>query len=112
MKKLVALHVFALAALLGVGGAAAAQTGQCSNAIVASARAPNGLNYDPPRHYDTEKLAQKRAVAAWQRTVAAACPRYSTSWSRAQEKTFNCEGYAGGISCEASARPARRMLRR
>lgn len=99
----------ALSALLvatGVSGAAAEDA--CASEIVVSARAPNGLNLDPPQRYDTQKLARSRAIAGWQRNVATRCPHSSPLWRRARDRKVDCEGYAGGIGCDASARPAPR----
>lgn len=107
MRTFTLLALSALLLAVGVGGAAAKD--ECQGAIVASARAPNGLNLEPPQHYDTEKLARSRAIASWQQKVAALCPQDSTLWWRARDKKVDCEGYAGGIGCEVSARPARKL---
>ena len=86
--------------------ASAAAEDACPGPIVASARAPNGLNFDPPKQYDTEKLARRRAITSWRREVAKRCPHSSTLWWRAHGKKIDCEGYAGGVECEARAHPA------
>jgi hypothetical protein len=104
MKTLPALVSIALLLAFGVSGAAA--NDECPGTIVASARAPNGLNFDPPQHYDTEKLARGRAITSWRREVAKRCPNSSTLWWRAHCKKIDCEGYAGGIECQARAQPA------
>jgi hypothetical protein len=104
MRTLAQLPLSALLLAAGVCGAAAKD--ECQGAIVVSARAPNGLNLEPPQHYDTERLARSRAIGSWQQIVAARCPQHSKLWWRAHEKKIDCEGYAGGIGCEASARPA------
>ncbi len=107
MRTLALLPLSALLLAVGIGGAAAKD--ECKGAIVASARAPNGINLEPPQHYDTEKLARSRAIASWQKNVATLCAQYSTLWWRAHDKKVDCEGYAGGIGCEVSARPAHKL---
>ena len=107
MRMLPKLPLSALLLALGISGAVAKDA--CQGAIADSARAPNGLNLDPPQHYDTEKLARGRAIAGWQQKVATRCPLYSTLWWRARDRKVDCEGYAGGIGCEVSARPARKL---
>src|SRR5262249_51693455 len=105
------LPLSAFLVLVAAHGAASAQSVHCDGVVTASARAPNGANFDPPRHYDTEKLARSRAVTAWQKVVAARCLRHSPSWGRAHDKKMECDGYAGGIGCQASARPSRKPSR-
>jgi len=107
------LVVVCLSVLLGaalMSDSAWAQPRACNSSISASARATNGLNLVPPQTYDTQELARSRAIAAWQGTVAARCPRRSSPWRRAKGRKVDCDGYAGGISCEVSATPARRLL--
>jgi hypothetical protein len=88
--------------LLAECGALAAECG----AISASGRAANPLNYDPPKHYDMEALAKARAIAAGRAAVRASCPGSSSTWDRAGQRSLFCEGYAGGLACEATATPA------
>jgi hypothetical protein len=102
--RLLPLPLTALLLALGVCSATAKDS--CPGPIVASARAPNGLNLDPPQHYDTQKLARSRAIASWRREVAKRCPQSSTLWWRAHGKKIDCEGYAGGIECEVRGQPA------
>jgi hypothetical protein len=97
------LPLTSIALLLALGVCSAAAKDACPGPIVASARAPNGLNLDPPQHCDTEKLARSRAITSWRREVAKRCPQSSTLWWRARAKKIDCEGYAGGIECEARA---------
>jgi hypothetical protein len=99
------LPLTSIALLLALGVCSAAAKDACPGPIVASARAPNGLNLDPPQHYDTEKLARSRAITGWRREVAKRCPQSSTLWWRARDKKIDCEGYAGGIECQARAQP-------
>jgi hypothetical protein len=107
MRTLTNLPLSALALALGISGAAAKEA--CQSAIAVSARAPNGLNLEPPQHYDTEKLARSRAIAIWKQAVATRCPRYSTLWWRARDMKVECEGYAVGDGCAVIARPARKL---
>jgi len=86
---------------------AAANPAQCTVVVTATGRAGNPQNYEPPRHYDAEKLASARAIQAWQAKAAHQCPHYSNLWTRARNRKLDCEGHAGGISCQASATPAR-----
>ncbi len=97
------------ALLLALSVCAAGAEEACRGTIAASARAPSGLNLEPPQHYDTEKLARSRAIARWRQEVATRCPQASTLWWRAHGKKIACEGYAGGIECEVSALPARKL---
>ena len=76
----------------------------CANKVVGQGRAANPANYDPPRHYDMVKRARERAIAAWRAKVARGC---SSNWSRASKRNVDCEGYAGGTECTASATPPR-----
>jgi len=101
----------ALAALIAVtcGGLAARPAGAgmtCGASFTASGKAANPLNYDPPRHYNPEKLARDRAIAAWRAKVSQICPQVSNFWWRARDRKISCEGYAGGIGCEVSGTPA------
>jgi len=82
----------------------------CQRGIAAVGRMANGLNFDPPRRYDTQWAARHRAIAAWRQRVAASCPRHSTFWWRAHDKRVDCEGYAGGIACVVRAAPARKLF--
>jgi hypothetical protein len=108
------LAVVSLSALLAVAasGPAPAQSYSysCRNGIAATGRMANGLNFDPPRRYDTERAARSRAIAAWRQGVAARCPTHSTFWWRAHDKRVDCEGYAGGVACQVRAIPARKLL--
>lgn len=93
---------------LALAGPAAAEG--CRVATTGVGRAANPLNYDPPKHYNMEKLAKSRAIANWQSAVKAACPEASTLWFRALGKKISCDGYAGGTGCEATATPAKRLF--
>ena len=104
----VSLTVLALVSLAFASPAAAEG---CRRATTGVGRAGNPLNYDPPKHYNAEKLARSRAIANWQVSVRAACPQASTLWLRASDKKISCEGYAGGTGCEATATPAKRFFR-
>jgi hypothetical protein len=76
----------------------------------ATGRMANGLNFDPPRNYDTMALARTRAIAGWQQKVAALCLRHSPPWWHAHAKQLVCECHADGIGCEVTAKPARKLL--
>lgn len=110
MKTLAALCLGAVVTLLAASPDALAHSGQCETGLRATARMPNGLNFEPRRHYDSVKAARTRAIAAWRQKVAARCPGHSTFWWRAHAKSIDCEGYAGGVSCEVGARPARKLF--
>lgn len=73
--------------------------------ISGSGQAANPLNFDPPRRYDMVTLAKAHAVGAWKKEVRARCPGHSKSWTRARGNSITCEGYAGGMSCVATATP-------
>ena len=90
-------------AMVAVGGPAAAAI--CANSVVGKGRAANPANYDPPRSYDMVKRARERAIAAWRAKIARGCSR---NWSRASKRNVDCEGYAGGTECTATATPPRR----
>lgn len=106
------LVTLSLSALLSVAacGAASAHSYACRSGIAAASRMANGLNFDPPRRYDIERVARSRAIAAWRLKVAVRCPRRSTFWWRAYDKRVDCEGYAGGIACQVRAVPARKLF--
>ena len=89
---------------------AAPAYGKCDGTVTGLGKAPHGANFDPPRKYNTEALAKTRAIADWSAKVKAGCPRSSTSWYRATNKKVSCDGYAGGIGCEATAHPRRRYF--
>lgn len=93
---------FAAAMFLALASSAIAA---CPETITGVGRAPHGTNFDPPRKYDTEALARKRAMDAWADRVRAECPGRAAGWSGARNAKLECEGYAGGIMCEASAAP-------
>ena len=105
MKSLRAASVTLVLILAAASGTVEAQASACGRSISASARAPNGANLVPPQNYDTQKLARSRAIKAWQKTTGVRCNGYSTSWLIARAKKVDCEGYAGGVSCQVSARP-------
>ena len=109
MKSLAALSLGAVLAVSAAGSASAHSYG-CHDGIAAWGRMSNGLNFDPPRRYDTERLARSRAIAAWRLKVATRCPSRSTFWWRAHDKRVDCEGYAGGVACEVRAIPARKLF--
>jgi len=106
------LATLSLSALLGLApcSAASAHPYSCYSGIAAAGRMANGLNFDPPLRYDTERVARSRAIAAWRQRVALRCPGRSTFWWRAHDKRIDCEGYAGGIACQVSAVPARKLF--
>ena len=110
MKTLAILGLGACLALIANSAAALADPLQCEFGLHATGRMANGLNFDPPRHYDTLRQARSRAIAAWRQKVATRCPRHSTFWWRAYAKSVDCEGYAGGVSCQVAARPARKLF--
>ena len=105
MKTLQTLIATAVLAALTTSTAAFADPAACTTGITASGRMSNGMAYDPPRHYDAEKLARKKAIHAWHEQVEATCPHHSSRWWRASHKSIACDGYAGGIGCEATAIP-------
>ena len=106
------LATLSLSALLAVAasGAASAHSYSCHSGIAAAGRMANGLNFDPPRRYDTERVARSRAIAAWRQRVALRRPGHSTFWWRAHDKRVDCEGYAGGVACRVRAAPARKLF--
>jgi len=100
MKLIATTSVTALLVLAACTPASAHWSG-CRDGVAAVGRMANGLNFDPPRHYDTERLAAE---------VALRCPGRSTFWWRAYDKRVDCEGYAGGVACRVRAAPARKLL--
>lgn len=80
----------------------------CASGVSGSGRAAHARNFDPPKSYDTETLARTRAIAAWTSAVSRACPAFAPSWQLASRQDVFCEGYAGGLECEANAAPAKR----
>ena len=111
LSRTAALAVLVAAVGLAAGLAPASAESACEQSITASGRAANPQNYDPPKHYNPETLAKDRAIAKWRELVAAKCPHDSNFWWRARDRKVTCEGYAGGISCEASGTPAKHMGR-
>ncbi len=95
----------AAAALLALASSAFAA---CPATVTGQGRAQHGHNYDPPRKYDTEALARTRAISSWADRVRAECPGRAADWGAARNAKLACEGYAGGIMCEASAAPRAR----
>jgi hypothetical protein len=93
-----------VAAAAFLSSAAVADTPDCKNVSV-SARAPEGSNLVPPQTYNTEDVAKKNAIKAWEELVAQHCPGYAPQWNKAKAHQTQCEGYAGGISCDVSAQP-------
>ena len=85
-----------------------ARPAMCKGPVTGSATAKRGDLFDPPRHYDVEAVARQRAIEAWRKAVAEACPGASTDWQRAGSRKVVCEGVMGGLGCEATAMPARR----
>jgi hypothetical protein len=110
MNRWVAVGLGGLLGALASCGPALADPAWCEREVVGSGRIANGLNFDPPRHYDTQAVARQRAIAAWRDKVGVRCPHHSTFWWRAHGKSVDCEGYAGGIECEVRAVPARKLL--
>lgn len=55
-------------------------------------------------------LAKRRAIDAWQMTVATKCAGYSSKWWRARAANVECEGTAGHTHCTATAKPARKLM--
>ena len=110
MSRSANLVTFAACAVLALTLAGPAFAASCSAGVTGSGRAANPLNYDPPKHYNAGVLAKSRAIADWRIAVAAKCPRASTHWWRATGKKLECDGYAGGTGCEATAVPARRIF--
>lgn len=103
-----------MSALLALGlsaGGASAHSLRCESSFGAWGRAPNGLNYEPPRLYDTVATARARAISNWKMRVRVACPDHSAFWWRAADKAVDCQGYAGGAACTVRARPALKFLR-
>lgn len=111
MKHLSALGLGAIVAL-GLGlSASNAEASRCDRGFYTQARVANGMNYDPPRYYDTTALARSRAIGLWKMKVRTLCPDHSAFWWRAFEKQVECDGYAGGIGCRVQARPAHKFFR-
>lgn len=106
----VASKTFGLA-ILAIALAGPAAAGPCSDGITGAGKAANPMNYDPPKHYNMNALARKRAIADWHEKVELKCPHESSLWLRARNKKIACDGYAGGLGCEATAVPARRIFR-
>lgn len=106
--------IVCLSALLALGlstSSASAYSWGCNASLGAWGRAPNGLNYEPPRGYDTVALARARAISNWKTRVRVACPDHSAFWWRAADKAVDCQGYAGGAACTVRARPALKFFR-
>lgn len=82
----------------------------CKDGVTATGRAANPMNYDPPKHYDAQKLATTRAIEAWSADVRARCGSRSPHWWRATGKSIECEGHAGGTGCTATATPAKKVF--
>ena len=89
---------------------AAPAYGKCEGTVTGTGRMAHGHNYDPPRKYDAQALAKKKALADWSAKVKSGCPGYSHLWFRASQKRIACDAYAGGIGCEATAHPHKRRL--
>ena len=94
---------------MALGHSAAGAEPACTSPLTASGRAAYPLNYDPPKHYNAEKLAKDRAIAKWRELVASKCPQSSNLWWRARDRKVDCEGYAGGTGCEATGIPSKRI---
>jgi hypothetical protein len=94
-----------VAAVALLSSDAMAGTPDCKSVVSVSARAPEGSNLVPPQTYNTEDVAKKNAVKAWEELVAQHCPGFASQWNKAKAPQTQCEGYAGGISCEVSAQP-------
>ena len=102
----IASAVLGAAAVLALAATSAlADAPACTTGITGMGRMSNGMAYDPPRHYDAEKLARKKAIRDWHEKVEAMCPHHSAWWWRAHNKSISCDGYAGGTGCEATAIP-------
>lgn len=97
--------VLGAAACVLLATSCAAIAGACDGGVTGQGRAANPMNYDPPRHYDMEKTARRRAIAAWRAEVGRRCPKASTAWWRARDRKIECDGYAGGLGCAATAVP-------
>jgi hypothetical protein len=110
MRIVATLSLSALLGLAAAGAASAHPYSSCQSGVVAAGRMANGLNFEPARHYDTERVARSRAIAMWRQRVAFRCPGRSTFWWRAHDKRVDCEGYAGGVACEVRAIPARKLF--
>lgn len=102
LKTVATATALALCLLASADGTEAAE---CSGGVTAHARAANPQNFDPPKSYDAETLATARAKNTWSATVAHACPGFSTKWWLSRGRSVQCEGTAGGVSCEVKAVP-------
>ena len=100
----------AIAMIAAAAPSALADAAVCTTGIATYGRMANGLNYDPPRHYNAEKLARNKAIAAWRADVTAQCPHHSNLWWRAANKSIECDGYAGGTGCDLKAVPAKKLF--
>ena len=110
MSRSANLVTFAACAVLALTLTGPAFAASCSAGVTGSGQAANPLNYDPPKHYNVEKLAKQRAIAAWHEAVEAKCQHVSSHWWRARNKKIECDNHAGGLGCEATAIPARRIF--
>lgn len=70
MQTIATLFLSALLATPAASTANLAHSRQCDRDLT---HGVNGLNFDPPRNYDTMALARVRAIAGWQQKVAALC---------------------------------------
>lgn len=111
MKLLNSVALPTLALLATSAMIVPAHASYCERGFYVHARAPNGLNYDPPRQYDTRALARSRAIGIWKTKVRTYCPDHSAFWWRALDKRIQCEGYAGGVVCDIYGRPAHKFFR-
>lgn len=111
MTPLSALRLAASVALAIALTTTSASAGRCDRSFYAQARVPNGMNFDPPQHYNATTVARSRAIGLWKMKVRTLCPDHSAFWWRAFEKDVACEGYAGGIGCRVAARPAHKIFR-
>ncbi len=109
MKTIASVAGAALLMLSANLAEAAPAYGQCDGVITGTGRASHGQNFDPPRKYNTERMARERAIANWSAKVRSSCPRSSARWLIASRKRVSCDGVAGGIGCEATAHPRRRL---
>lgn len=102
--------IFALGAQSGVSDAAGAD---CRGAISVQGVAAFVDGSADFEHYQGKVpagLARGRAIAAWQKLVANACPGYSNKWWRAKAATVTCEGATGHEYCAATATPVRKLF--
>ncbi len=95
------------------GPARAAGNELCSSAVVGHGRSSHVEGSEDWKAYKgnvPDSLARSRAIKAWSAAVKSDCPKSSSLWMRAKERTVACEGTPGHTDCTATATPARSVM--